>query len=98
MIGINEVRRRVALGLLVRHALDDPIGVHLVPARGRVLGVSQVVLVGGEDDAADAWHGLELLHGGVRPRGAVVGADVGAPFPCPPEAAEHYHALHPAGY
>lgn len=89
VVGVDEVGRRVALGVLVGGAFDDPVGVEVV-AGGGGLGVGWVVEVGfvdGEDEAAEAGDGFELVGGGGGPGGAVVGAYVGATFPEPACAA-----------
>lgn len=63
VVAINEVRGRVTKGLLVGEALDNPVRVESVAAGGGELGVAEIRLVDGEDEAADAGHALELLRG-----------------------------------
>ena len=99
MVGVDEVRRRAAERVVVGGAFDDPVGVEAVAAGGLVVGWgAEIGLVDGEDEAAQTGDGLELVGGGGGPRGAVVGADVGAALPQPPRATQHEHALHPTSH
>lgn len=93
----DQVGRRAAEGLLVVGALHHPLRVEGVAGGGGVLGAAEVGLVDGQDGSADARDGLELVGGGGGPRGAVVGADVGAALPPPPHAAQHHHPFDAAG-
>ena len=68
LVAVDQVRQRVALGLLVGDALDDPVRVELVPARGLPLRVSEVRFVDGEDYVTDTWDGVELIKHCCRPR------------------------------
>lgn len=88
VVEVDYVGRRVAERVLVGHALDDAVGVEAV------VGGTEIGLVVGEDEAADAWDRVELVGGGGGPRGAVVAAHVGAALPQPPRAAQHEHTLH----
>lgn len=85
VVGVDEVGRGVAEGLLVGEAFDDPLRVEAVAAGGGELGAAEVVFVDGEDEAAEAGYGFEFGGGGGRPGGTVVGADVGAAFAGPAE-------------
>lgn len=98
VIGVDQVGRGVAERVVVGNALDDPIGVEAVAAGGGVLGGEQIGLVDGEDEAAEAGDGGELVGGGGGPALAVVGADVGAALPCPAEAAQNDDAFDAASY
>jgi len=95
VVEVDEVGRRTAERVLMGHALYDPVRVQAV-AGGRlvVLGVSEIGVVVGEDEAADSRHRVKLVGGGGRPRGAVVASNVGAALPEPPCAAQHEYALH----
>ena len=54
MIEVDDVRQRLALGLLVRDSLDEPVQVGSVATGGKELGVSKIRLVDSEDDEACA--------------------------------------------
>lgn len=97
MVDVDDVGRGLAEGLLVGDALDDPVGLKAVAAGGGELRMAEIGLVHREDEAADAGDGLELVRGRGGPRGAVIGADVGATLPEPPGEAQDHHALHAAG-
>jgi hypothetical protein len=99
VVDVDEVWRARGADVLVGGALDDPVGVDVrEPApRQRQLGVAEVRLVVGQDDAAYARDGLEVRGRRRRPRLAVVGADVGEPLPRPPRAPQAHHPLQPAG-
>lgn len=96
VVGVDEVGRGAAMGLLVGDAFDDPVGVEAVASVWGELRVAEIGLVDGEDEAADVGDGGELVVGGAGPGGAVVGADVGAALPRPTHAPEDHHALHAA--
>lgn len=99
VVDVDDVGRAGVADVLVGGALDDAGEVDAgVPAAGRreLGGVGEVVLVDGEDDAADSRDGLELPRRRRRPRLAVVGADVGEPLPRPPRAPQAHHPLQPA--
>lgn len=87
VIGVYEVGRRAAFGEGVGDTLDDVGGVETVAARRGEARVGQVLLVDGEDEAADAGDGLELGGVGGGPGLGVVGADVGEALPGPAGAA-----------
>lgn len=98
-VDVDEIGRAPSVGdLVVRHALDDVGRIHPVAAGGGILGVGEVLLVDGEDGAADARDGIDLLGGGQRPGLAVVGAHVGEPLPSPAGAAQTDDALQSASH
>lgn len=97
VVGVDQVGRSVAEGLLVVGALHHPFRVDPVAGGGGEPGAAGVRVVDGQDGAADAGDGVELVGGGDGPRGAVVGADVGAALPRPPHAPEHHHPFGAAG-
>ena len=68
MVAVDQVQRRMALGLLVGDALDDPVWVEPVLAQGLPLRVSEVRFVDGEDYATDTWNKVELVRRCCRPR------------------------------
>ena len=68
MVAVDQVQRRMALGLLVGDALDDPVRVEPVLAQGLPLRVSEVRFVDGEDYATDTWNKVELVRRCCRPR------------------------------
>lgn len=98
VISVNEIRRRVAPRLLVGDALDDPIGVESEPTGRFIMWTAKIRLVDGEDQSAGARDGFELIDGGRRPGGAVVGANIGAALPHPATKAKYEDALDPASY
>ena len=72
VVGVDEVGRGAAMGLLVGDALHNPLWFHALAPRRGVLWVVEVRLVDGEDDAADTGNRLELLRSGRRPAAAVI--------------------------
>ena len=72
VVGVDEVGRGVALGLLVGDTLHNPLWFHPVPPWWGVLWVVEVGFVDSQDEAADARNGLELLRGGQRPAAAII--------------------------
>ena len=68
MVVVDQIQRRMALGLLVGDALDDPVRVKPVLAQGLPLRVSEVRFVDGEDYATDTWNKVELVGRCCRPR------------------------------
>lgn len=72
VVGVDEVRRGAALSLLVGNALDNPLWFDAVAAVRGVPRVVEVGLVDGEDEAADARNGLELLRSGQSPAAAII--------------------------
>lgn len=81
VVQVDEVGRGSAEGLLVAHALHH------------ALGGAEIGLVDGQDQAAEAGDGVELVGGGQGPAVGVVRAHVGAAPPEPARAAQHHHAL-----
>ena len=61
LVAVDQVRQRVALGLLVGDAFDDPVWVEPVPAQGLPLRVSEVRFIDGEDYVTDTCDGVELV-------------------------------------
>ena len=51
VIDVDDVRRRSALGLLVRDSLDELVQVGSAAIDGKEFGVSEIGLVDNEDDA-----------------------------------------------
>ena len=68
MVAVDQVQRRMALGLLVGDALDDLVRVEHVPARRLPLRVSKVRFIDNEDYVTDTWDGVELVRRCCRPR------------------------------
>ncbi|KAL0925804.1 hypothetical protein M5K25_004174 [Dendrobium thyrsiflorum] len=60
VIGVDEVGRASALGLVVVDALDEPARVQVIAARRGEAGVGDIVLVDGEDDSAYAGYWFEV--------------------------------------
>lgn len=66
-VGVDEVRRASAVGLVVGDAFDEPARVHPVPAGRGEARAGKIGLVDGEDDAADAGDGFKVFTGGRGP-------------------------------
>ena len=89
----------MAPSLRVGHALVDPIWVEAKAIIGwHITWVFEIGFVVGEDEAARAWDWFEFVGGGGRPRGAVVGAHVGAALPEPATEAEEEDAFDPTSH
>ena len=68
MVAVDQVQRRMALGLLVGDALDDPVRVEPVLAQGLPLRVSEVRFVDGEDYATHCHGGRSAMEASPKER------------------------------
>lgn len=66
-IGVDDVRRASAVGLVIGNALDEPVGVHAVSGGKGEAGSGEVGLVDGEDGAGDAGDGFKIVGDGRGP-------------------------------
>lgn len=63
VVGVDNVWRSAALGILVGDALDEPVRVEMVATGWGELGVADIKFVDGEDDTTDAWNMFEFFYG-----------------------------------
>lgn len=93
VIEVDQVRRCAAVSVPICLLAHHPSGVHGLQSRQRVAGVVEVVLVVGEDVAAEAGHGLEIVGRGEAPGLAVMASAVEAALPRPAGARQAVDAL-----